>query len=59
LVEPGVNAPTVEGCEGIALALKVTVSELFDFDSPLPEKPHLEDEKLRPKRPRGRPRLNP
>lgn len=31
LVERGVNAPSVAGCETIAKALKVSVSELFVF----------------------------
>jgi len=31
LVERGINAPTVEGCEKIAKSLRVKVKELFDF----------------------------
>jgi transcriptional regulator with XRE-family HTH domain len=31
LVERGINAPTVEGLERIAQALKVSVKDLFDF----------------------------
>ncbi|QHI68778.1 helix-turn-helix domain-containing protein [Tichowtungia aerotolerans] len=30
-VERGINAPSVEGCERLATALGVTLSELFDF----------------------------
>ena len=31
LVERGINAPTVEGCEKIAKALRIQVKDLFDF----------------------------
>lgn len=31
LVERGINAPSVEGCEKIANALGVRVMDLFDF----------------------------
>jgi transcriptional regulator with XRE-family HTH domain len=31
LVERGINAPSVEGCERIANTLKVSVKDLFDF----------------------------
>jgi len=31
LVESGINAPSVEGCERIARVLKVKLKELFDF----------------------------
>ncbi len=31
LVERGVNAPSIDGCERIAKALKVSVKSLFDF----------------------------
>lgn len=31
LVERGVNAPSVEGCERIAKALRVHIKDLFDF----------------------------
>ena len=31
LVERGINAPSVEGCEKIARVLKVKVKDLFDF----------------------------
>jgi transcriptional regulator with XRE-family HTH domain len=31
LVERGVNAPSVEGCERIARALHVSLKDLFDF----------------------------
>jgi transcriptional regulator with XRE-family HTH domain len=31
LVERGINAPSVEGCERIAIALRVSLKELFDF----------------------------
>lgn len=34
LVERGINAPTVEGLKRIAIALKVKVKDLFDFDGP-------------------------
>lgn len=34
LVERGVNAPSVEGCERIAKALKIPVCALFDFNLP-------------------------
>jgi transcriptional regulator with XRE-family HTH domain len=30
LVERGINAPSVEGCERIAKVLKISVKELFD-----------------------------
>ncbi len=32
LVERGINAPSIEGFERIANALKVKIKELFDFD---------------------------
>jgi transcriptional regulator with XRE-family HTH domain len=32
MVERGINAPSVEGCERIANALRVAVKDLFDFD---------------------------
>lgn len=32
LVERGINAPTVEGLERIAIALEVTVKDLFNFN---------------------------
>jgi transcriptional regulator with XRE-family HTH domain len=31
LVERGINAPSIEGCERIAKALRVSLKELFDF----------------------------
>jgi len=31
LVERGINAPSVEGCERIAKALHVSLKDLFDF----------------------------
>ncbi|MGA3008576.1 MAG: helix-turn-helix transcriptional regulator [Opitutaceae bacterium] len=31
LVERGINAPSIEGCEKIAKALCVSVKNLFDF----------------------------
>ena len=31
LVERGVNAPSVEGCERIAKAVRVSLKDLFDF----------------------------
>ena len=31
LVERGINAPSVEGCEKIAAALKISIKDLFDF----------------------------
>jgi transcriptional regulator with XRE-family HTH domain len=31
LVERGINAPSVEGCERIAKALQVSLKDLFDF----------------------------
>ncbi len=31
LVERGVNAPSVEGCERIAKAVRVSLRDLFDF----------------------------
>lgn len=31
LVERGVNAPSVEGCERIAKAMRVSLKDLFDF----------------------------
>jgi transcriptional regulator with XRE-family HTH domain len=31
LVERGINAPSVDGCERIAKALKVKVKDLFEF----------------------------
>jgi len=31
LVERGINAPSVEGCERIAHALQIQVKDLFDF----------------------------
>lgn len=33
LVERGVNAPSIEGCERIAQALRIKLKDLFDFDS--------------------------
>ena len=33
MVERGINAPSVEGCERIAIALKVDLYELFVFES--------------------------
>ena len=35
-VERGLNAPSIEGCQCIADALQVSLSELFDF-APLPK----------------------
>lgn len=32
LVERGVNAPSIEGCERIANVLQIEIKELFDFD---------------------------
>ena len=32
LVERGINAPSIEGCERLAKALRVKVKDLFDFD---------------------------
>lgn len=32
MIERGVNAPSIDGCEKIAKALKVKVKDLFDFD---------------------------
>lgn len=34
LVERGINGPSIEGLEKIAAALRVPVSELFDFSKP-------------------------
>jgi len=31
MVERGINAPSVEGCERIAKALRVKLKDLFDF----------------------------
>ncbi len=31
LVERGIKAPSVEGCERIAKALRVSLKDLFDF----------------------------
>lgn len=31
LVERGINAPSVEGCERIARTLQVSLKDLFDF----------------------------
>jgi len=31
LVERGINAPSVDGCERIAKILRVSVKDLFDF----------------------------
>ena len=31
LVERGINAPSVDGCERIAKTLRVSVKDLFDF----------------------------
>ena len=31
VVERGINAPSIEGCEKIAKALRVSVKDLFDF----------------------------
>lgn len=31
LVERGINAPSVEGCERIARTFRVSVKDLFDF----------------------------
>lgn len=59
LVERGVNAPSVEGCERIAKALKIPVCALFDFDATLPEPPKKPVVPKSIKCPRGRPRLNP
>lgn len=58
LVERGVNAPTVEGCERIAKALGLEVRDLFAFDEPLP-KPPISKMEAKVKRPRGRPRMHP
>ena len=33
LVERGINAPSVEGCERIAKTLGVSIKTLFDFES--------------------------
>lgn len=33
LVERGINAPSVAGCESVAKALGVSVAELFTFES--------------------------
>lgn len=32
LVERGINAPSLEGCERIAKALKLKTKDLFDFE---------------------------
>lgn len=32
-VERGIHAPSIEGCERIACAFNISLSELFDFDS--------------------------
>lgn len=32
LVERGINAPSIEGCERLAKALEVKIKDLFDFD---------------------------
>lgn len=32
LVERGINAPSIEGCDRIAKALKVPLKDLFDFE---------------------------
>lgn len=34
LVERGINAPSIEGCQRIADALQISLSELFDFELP-------------------------
>jgi transcriptional regulator with XRE-family HTH domain len=31
LVERGINAPSVEGCERIAKTLNISIKDLFDF----------------------------
>ena len=31
LVERGINAPSIDGCERIAKTLRVSVKDLFDF----------------------------
>ena len=31
LVERGINAPSVDGCERIAKILRVSIKDLFDF----------------------------
>ncbi len=33
LVERGINAPAIEGCEKIAIALDVKLKKLFDFET--------------------------
>jgi transcriptional regulator with XRE-family HTH domain len=33
MVERGINAPSVEGCERIASALHIPLKDLFDFDT--------------------------
>jgi len=34
LVERGINTPFIEGCQRIADALQISLSELFDFELP-------------------------
>lgn len=34
LVERGINTPSIEGCQRIADALQISLSELFDFELP-------------------------
>jgi DNA-binding XRE family transcriptional regulator len=57
LVERGINAPSVEGCDRIARALGIKVRDLFAFNESIPEPPAKKDPKF--KRPRGRPKINP
>jgi transcriptional regulator with XRE-family HTH domain len=30
-IERGINAPSIEGCERIAKALRISIKDLFDF----------------------------
>lgn len=57
LIERGVYAPSIEGCERIAGALRIQVSELFQFNEKLPAPPTKPAKDKQTKRPRGRPRL--
>jgi DNA-binding XRE family transcriptional regulator len=57
LVERGVNAPSVEGCDRIAKALGISVQDLFAFGQSIPKPPAKKQNSIR--RPRGRPKINP
>lgn len=55
LVERGINAPSVEGCDRIARALGIEVQDLFAFGQNIPDPPIKVQANL--KRPRGRPKM--